>query len=93
MPHRSGRRVVAIVALVAALLVTSFQGPARTNAHAPDIDRFLYALSQVESGGKYTARNKTSGAYGSGRTPEYVKRTSSGPRFAPGMSWLTSPRR
>ena len=64
MPHRSRRRVAGIVALVAALLVTSFQAPARTNAHAPDIDRFLYALSQVESGGKYTARNKTSGAYG-----------------------------
>ena len=39
-------------------------GAPSTKAHAPEIDRFLYALSQVESGGKYTARNRKSGAYG-----------------------------
>ena len=30
----------------------------------PGINRFLYALGQVESGGSYTARNPSSGAYG-----------------------------
>jgi hypothetical protein len=64
LPHRSDRRVAAIAALLPAILLTSFQAPISTRAHAPEIDRFLYALSQVESGGKYTARNRTSGAYG-----------------------------
>ena len=30
----------------------------------PGLERFLYALGQVESGGSYTARNTTTGAYG-----------------------------
>jgi hypothetical protein len=30
----------------------------------PGLERFLYALGEVESGGSYTARNATSGAYG-----------------------------
>jgi hypothetical protein len=64
LPHRSGRRIATIVAVSAAILISSFQAPASTRAHAPDIDRFLYALSQIESGGRYTARNRTSGAYG-----------------------------
>lgn len=65
MPRPKGRRsAAASVALVAAVLVTSFQGPAVAKAHSPEIDRFLYALSQVESGGRYDARNKHSGAYG-----------------------------
>jgi Transglycosylase-like domain len=64
LPHRSGRRVAATVALVALFVFTSFQAPVSANAHAPEIDRFLYALSQVESGGRYDARNKHSGAYG-----------------------------
>ena len=38
--------------------------PADTQAHAKGIDRFLYALSRVESGGNYRARNHSSGAYG-----------------------------
>ena len=50
MPHRSGRTVAAIVALLAAILFTSFQAPRDTKAHSPGIDRFLYALSRVESG-------------------------------------------
>jgi hypothetical protein len=39
--------------------------PAVANAAAPPgLERFLYALGQVESGGSYTARNEISGAYG-----------------------------
>ena len=64
MPHRSGRTVAVSVAVLAAILFTSFQAPPATKAHSPEIDRFLYAISQVESGGKYTARNRKSGAYG-----------------------------
>jgi hypothetical protein len=48
---------------MAAILFTSM-GPPATKAHAPEIERFLNAVSQVESGGKYTARNRKSGAYG-----------------------------
>ena len=64
MPHPSRRLRATIVAISAAILFTSFQSPPSTRAHAPDIDRFLYALSQIESGGKYGAKNKSSGAYG-----------------------------
>jgi hypothetical protein len=35
-----------------------------TAAAPPGLERFLYALGQVESGGSYTSRNSTSGAYG-----------------------------
>jgi hypothetical protein len=39
--------------------------PAATAAHAiPGFDRFMAALGQVESGGRYDARNADSGAYG-----------------------------
>ena len=57
MPHRSRRAAAASVALLAAVLFTSFQAPADAEAHAKGIDRFLYALSRVESGGNYKARN------------------------------------
>src|SRR5262249_10007164 len=30
----------------------------------PGLERFLYALGKVESGGRYTAHNRSSGAYG-----------------------------
>jgi hypothetical protein len=55
---------VVIVALLATAVLVTIQGPAPAQARAPHIDRFLYALAQVESGGKYTARNTSSGAYG-----------------------------
>ena len=64
MPARSGRLVAAIVALLAIVLISSFQAPRDVEARKPRIDRFLYALSQIESGGNYHARNRTSGAYG-----------------------------
>jgi hypothetical protein len=64
LPVRSGRLVAAIVALLAIVIVTSFQAPRDVEARKPRIDRFLHALSQIESGGNYRARNRTSGAYG-----------------------------
>ena len=60
---RSRRRAV-FIALAATLMFGAAIGPTGTAAHAPGISRFLYALGQVESGGNYTARNPTSGAYG-----------------------------
>ena len=39
--------------------------PAATSTTAPPgIDRFLYALGEIESGGNYQARNSITGAYG-----------------------------
>ena len=39
--------------------------PSATSTTAPPgIDRFLYALGEIESGGSYTARNSITGAYG-----------------------------
>ena len=61
---RRSRRRAAFIALLATLMLGAAIGPGPTAAHAPGIDRFLYALGQVESGGNYTARNPTSGAYG-----------------------------
>ena len=59
----SRRRAVPVALLVAALLVSI--APAVTSATSPPgLERFLYALGEVESGGNYTARNETSGAYG-----------------------------
>ena len=62
MPHRSRRSVAVSVAVLAAIPVTSFQAPSSTKAHAPEIDRFLYALSRRVR--NYRARNRKSGAYG-----------------------------
>ena len=57
----------AAAAIVLALVVASIGAarPTDTAAHAiPGFEQFLYALSQVESGGRYTALNRSSGAYG-----------------------------
>jgi hypothetical protein len=48
--------VALIVSIVPATVVRA--------ASPPGLERFLYALGEVESGGSYTARNSTSGAYG-----------------------------
>lgn len=64
MPDVTGRRRAVSVALLAAALVVAI-GPSVAQATAPPgLERFLYALGKVESGGSYTARNATSGAYG-----------------------------
>jgi hypothetical protein len=53
------------VAILAAALVISIVPAVRVLAAAPPgLEPFLYALGEVESGGSYTARNATTGAYG-----------------------------
>lgn len=64
MPDVAGRRrAVAVALLVPALLIALAPSIAQAST-PPGLERFLYALGQVESGGSYTARNSTSGAYG-----------------------------
>ena len=64
MPDVVGRRrAVPVALLVAALLVSIVPSVVQATA-PPGLERFLYALGEVESGGSYTARNTTSGAYG-----------------------------
>lgn len=65
MPDVAGRfRAVPAAILTAALLVSIVPSVASSAAAPPGLERFLYALGQIESGGSYTARNPTSGAYG-----------------------------
>ena len=65
MPDVVGRRrAVPAVLLTAVLLVSIFPAVGASASAPPNIDRFLYALGRVESGGRYTARNASSGAYG-----------------------------
>ena len=65
MPDSAGRRRAVPVALLAAVLIVSIvPAPASTTTAPAGINRFLYALGQVESGGNYQARNARSGAYG-----------------------------
>ena len=65
MPDVAGRRrAVPAALLAAALLVSIVPAVGNTATAPPGLDRFLYALGQVESGGNYTALNPTSGAYG-----------------------------
>jgi len=65
LPDVAGRRRAVIAALAAATLVISLVPAVTVLAAAPPgLERFLYALGEVESGGNYTARNATSGAYG-----------------------------
>jgi Transglycosylase-like domain len=65
LPDVAGRRRAVFVALSIAAIVVSVIPLAASSATAPPgINRFLYALGQVESGGNYYARNSSSGAYG-----------------------------
>lgn len=65
MPEVMGRRVAAVVALALVVAVAGAARPAPAVGHdIPGFDRFMYALGQVESGGRYDAYNATSGAYG-----------------------------
>jgi Transglycosylase SLT domain len=59
------RPMAAALALAIALVVAGSALPAPTAGHAGiGLERFMYALGQVESGGSYTARNSSTGAYG-----------------------------
>jgi hypothetical protein len=66
LPEPFGRRRAVPAALVlTAVLLASLAPAAINSASAPaGLERFLYALGEIESGGSYTARNPTSGAYG-----------------------------
>jgi hypothetical protein len=65
LPDVAGRRRAVFAALVVAAIVLSvIPFVAHSATEPPGINRFLYALGQVESGGNYTARNPSSGAYG-----------------------------
>ena len=65
MPDVAGRRRAVPVALLVAAFLASLVPAVGDSATAPPgLERFLYALGEVESGGSYTARNATSGAYG-----------------------------
>jgi hypothetical protein len=65
LPDVAGRRrAVPVALLVAALLVSIVPAVVSSATPPAGLERFLYALGQVESGGSYTARNSTSGAYG-----------------------------
>jgi hypothetical protein len=61
----SGRFKAVFVAFLATIMLIGVIGPATTlAADPPGLARFMYAMGQAESGGRYTARNATSGAYG-----------------------------
>jgi hypothetical protein len=65
LPDVAGRLRAVPVALIVAAIIVSVIPTAATSATAPaGLDRFLYALGEVESGGNYYARNPYSGAYG-----------------------------
>ena len=65
MPDVAGRRRAVFVALsIAAIVVSVIPFTVSSATTPPGINRFLYALGQVESGGNYYARNATTGAYG-----------------------------
>jgi hypothetical protein len=65
LPDVAGRRRAVFVALTIAAIVVSVVPFAVSSATAPPgINRFLYALGQVESGGNYNAVNSSSGARG-----------------------------
>src|SRR6476659_800554 len=60
-----GRRRAVPAAILAATIILTITPAAISSATPPaGLEPFLYALGQVESGGSYTARNTTSGAYG-----------------------------
>jgi Transglycosylase-like domain len=65
LPEPLGRRRAVVAALVATTILIAIV-PAAINAAEPPpgLDRFMYAIGQVESGGRYDARNATTGAYG-----------------------------
>lgn len=61
----SGRRSAVLVAALATILVLTASGSAVLAAKAPPgLSRFMNAIGHVESGGRYNARNASSGAYG-----------------------------
>ena len=65
MPVRSYRRQAVVVAILAMAILLTAAGPQVALAkNPPGLGRFMNAIGHVESGGRYTALNKSSGAYG-----------------------------
>ena len=65
MSVRSYRRQAVVVAILAMAMLLSVAGPQIALAkNPPNLGKFMNAIGRVESGGRYTARNKSSGAYG-----------------------------
>jgi hypothetical protein len=61
----SFRPIVAALGLAVVLAAAgSVTAPPARGHDGIGLERFMYALGQVESGGSYTARNSSSGAYG-----------------------------
>jgi hypothetical protein len=61
----SGRRSAVVVAILSAILMVGAIGPSVTAAKSPPgLKAFMWAVGKVESGGRYDARNSSSGAYG-----------------------------
>jgi hypothetical protein len=59
------RARAAAVSVFATILVLGLVPPSPAVGHEPEgLDRFMAAVGQVESGGRYHARNRSSGAYG-----------------------------
>jgi hypothetical protein len=59
------RRPLIVSAVLSLVLLATIALPAgAATPTAPGIDHFLQALGHVESGGRYTARNRHTGAYG-----------------------------
>jgi hypothetical protein len=60
-----GRLKAVFAAILATIILVGILAPATTLASdPPGLSRFMYAVGRVESGGSYTARNPTTGAYG-----------------------------
>jgi hypothetical protein len=65
LPDPSGRRRAVPAAFLTAVLLATLAPAVTQSASSPaGLERFLTALGRVESGGSYTARNRSSGAYG-----------------------------
>ncbi len=65
MRVRTGRRSAVVVAILATALILTAAGSASLAAwQPPGLKAFMAAVGKVESGGRYTARNPVSGAYG-----------------------------
>lgn len=66
--HSSARSAIVVVGLALAILVPSAApaaaGSPPAGTRPPGLAAFMEALAMVESGGRYTARNPISGAYG-----------------------------
>ncbi len=65
MRVQTGRRVAVLGAALALILVVDIAGPSPiTASDPPQLDRFMFAVAQVESHGNHAALNAKSGAYG-----------------------------